>query len=402
MHDASSSTPTTTMYQGPTETSATALLPEEIAAYPEVSGRVHASVIFRAAHGRLSPHLQHEFRYVLSRHRAFLERRTTTVANTFSDRDGNVKLKMRLADGAAVETVVLVDRKPGVHGAEDVRKTLCVSSQVGCAIGCTFCKTGRLGFHRNLTTEEIVEQLVAARERFGAITNIVFMGMGEPLLNTDNVLAAVRIFAHPHGPAVAPKRITVSTCGIPSAIDRLASEPALESRPTAPPRLAVSLVSAQPELRAELMPGATQAAAGRAISGSVGAHATAGTAGQAAGRSVASRGFEALEAALGRYLEYTGRHLTLEFPLFSGVNDTRAESTALCRFLARLPRRDRVDVNVIPWNHIEGLPFSSPSAHTVYEFTGRLVEAGYTVTGRHPRGRGIGAACGQLGETTIR
>jgi 23S rRNA (adenine2503-C2)-methyltransferase len=252
-------------------------------------------------------------------------------------------------------------------------------------MGCTFCRTAGMGFHRNLTSGEIVEQHLAVTERFGRPTNIVFMGMGEPLLNSEAVFDAASVFAHPLGPALPFKRITISTCGIPEGIERLAQASFLDSHGGARPRLAVSLLTAEPALRAELMPGATRAA------GSMRPARTTGAAGHR--RSAMS----SLARALSRYQEKTGRSITIEVPLLGGINDSTNDAAALCAFLDRLPRPDRVDVNLIRWNPVEGLPFHPPLPDAVAAFAGCVIAAGYPVTGRYPRGRSIAAACGQLG-----
>jgi 23S rRNA (adenine2503-C2)-methyltransferase len=369
-----------------------ARLPEEIVTAEGVPGRVHARVLFQAAHNRLRAGEAQQFRRLLAAHRSLLHRRNAEVQRTVRDHAGNVKLKLRFADGAAVETVVLLDPGSGAGpgagpgtGRRQPRRTLCLSTQVGCSMGCGFCRTGGLGLQRNLTTEEIVEQYLAARERLGPLSNIVFMGMGEPLLNTRAVFAAARIFAHPHGPEIPFKRITVSTCGIPAGIDRLTSESFLAHLPGARPRLAVSLVTADPVLRARLMPGATRIAGGVATA--------------APPADIAIAALENLRAAVARYLERTGRPVTFEVPLLAGVNDGGDAAAAVCRFLDSLPRSDRCDVNLIPWNRVEGVSFTPPTDAAVSAFAARILAGGYPVTGRFPRGRSIAAACGQLGET---
>jgi 23S rRNA (adenine2503-C2)-methyltransferase len=361
-----------------------ARLPEEIVTAESVPGPVHARVLFQAAHNRLCGVEARQFRRLLDAHRNLLHGRNAEVERTIRDPAGNVKLMLRLGDGVAVETVVLTDAAAPGRGPEpgpphrQPRRTLCLSTQVGCSMGCRFCRTGRLGLRRNLTTEEIVEQYLAARERLGPLSNIVFMGMGEPLLNTGAVFSAARIFAHPHGPEIPFKRITISTCGIPEGIERLASESFLAQLPGARPRLAVSLVTTDPMLRARLMPGATKLAGG------------------AAGAAAA---LENLRTAVARYLERTGRPVTFEVPLLAGVNDGEEDAAAVCRFVDSLPRRDRCDVNLIPWNRVEGVPFEPPTETAVSAFAARILAGGYPVTGRFPRGGSIAAACGQLGES---
>ncbi len=160
---------------------------------------------------------------------------TSRVDTRSESEDGSVKLRIRLHDGAAIEAMSLQDGRG--------RRTACLSTQAGCGMGCAFCRTGLMGLARNLAAHEIVEQLLHLRREVGDVGNIVFMGMGEPLLNLDAVAAAVGVFSHADGPAMSLRRITVSTCGIVDGIRRLAEEgPAV--------RLAVSLVSAVPETRA--------------------------------------------------------------------------------------------------------------------------------------------------------
>lgn len=363
-----------------------ARLPEELATAATVPGPVHARVLFQAAHNRLRPGDARQFRRLLDAHRALLHARGAEVERTIRDHSGNVKLKLRFSDGVAVETVVLTDPAAPGRGSRAAaprhkpRRTLCLSTQAGCSMGCRFCRTGRLGLRRNLSTEEIVEQYLAARERLGPVSNIVFMGMGEPLLNAEAVFAAARVFAHPQGPEIPFKRITISTCGVPAGIDRLASERFLDRLPGARPRLAVSLVTADPMLRSRLMPGATRLAAG--------AHSAA----------AATVALENLHAAVARYLTRTARPVTFEVPLLGGVNDSATDAAAVCSFLDTLPRRDRCDVNLIPWNRVAGVPFEPPAEAAVSAFAARILAGGYPVTGRFPRGRSIAAACGQLGE----
>ena len=340
-----------------------ALLPSESAQLPGVPGPHHAAVLFEAAHNRLSAHQGREFRRLLEQHRQGLEARPGTVEQTFGDQAGNVKLKLGLSDGAAVETVLLHDRPPGRGPA---RRTVCISSQVGCPIGCRFCRTGTRGLARSLTQQEIIGQYLAVVDRFGAVSNVVFMGMGEPLLNTEAVFGAASVLAHPRGPAIPFKRITISTCGIPAGIERLGSHHFLDEFPGARPRLAVSLVTADRGLRAELVPGTR---------------------------------LDAVRAAVARYLGVTGRPVTMEVTLLGGVNDSPAHAAGIAELIRGLPRADRVDVNLIPWNRVAGLPYRPPTTASVDAFAGELVSRGVAVTGRYPRGRSIAAACGQLGTT---
>ncbi len=388
-----------------------ARLPEEIATAATVPGPVHARVLFQAAHNRLRPGDARQFRRLLDAHRPLLHARGAEVERTIRDHSGNVKLKLRFSDGVAVETVVLTDPAAPGRGSRAAaphhkpRRTLCLSTQAGCSMGCRFCRTGRLGLRRNLSSEEIVEQYLAARERLGPVSNIVFMGMGEPLLNTEAVFAAACVFAHPQGPEIPFKRITISTCGVPTGIARLASESFLERLPGARPRLAVSLVTADPILRSRLMPGATRLAGGAHSATAAGARGGRGRRGTPATAeaapppaNVATEALENLHAAVARYLTRTGRPVTFEVPLLGGVNDSATDAATVCSFFDTLPRRDRCDVNLIPWNRVAGVPFEPPAETAVSTFAARILAGGYPVTGRFPRGRSIAAACGQLGE----
>jgi 23S rRNA (adenine2503-C2)-methyltransferase len=370
--------------------------PEEIAALPGVPGTAHARALSKAAHDRLPPQLTRQYARVLDAHREALIARNAVVQRSFRDSGGTVKLALRYPDGARVETVLLSNGETGAP-----RRTLCLSSQVGCPMGCLFCHTGRLGFQRNLTRGEIIEQYLAARDRFGPASNIVFMGMGEPLLNADAVFAAAAVFAHPHGPEIPFKRITISTCGIPAGIRRLAAATFLGAGPGARPRLAVSLVTADAALRARLLPGATRIAAGASIGGLPAPGPPAPAAGAPAAEAPAdppAAALTALRSALAHYLHETARPLTIEIPLLGGVNDRPRDAAALCAFLDDLPRGEKIDVNLIRWNKVAGGHFAPPTEAAVDAFAARVISGGYPVTGRFPRGRSIAAACGQLGD----
>jgi 23S rRNA (adenine2503-C2)-methyltransferase len=278
--------------------------------------------------------------------------RSSAVSQVLSDPDGTIKLQITLSDGLAVETVLLTDR-------ED-RKTACVSCQVGCAMNCAFCQTGHLGFARNLTAAEIVEQFLFLEEHAGPLDNIVFMGMGEPMMNLDAIRKAVAILTSPDGRALSPRRITLSTSGIIKGIYDLADNgPAL--------RLAVSLTTADPELRSTLMP------------------VTAGNP------------LPELRAAIAYYSEKTGKRVTLEAALLSGKNTGDTSARNMIDFTRGLD----VHINLIPWNPVGGLPFTEPSAAECAGFVRKLENAGLNVTLRTRRGQKIGGACGQLGKTLV-
>jgi len=271
------------------------------------------------------------------------------VATAARAKDGTVKAVLDLPGGGRVEAVAM----PG-----DDHDTFCLSSQVGCAFGCAFCMTGRLGFERHLSSGEIVGQVATLREATGlgrGVLNLVLMGMGEPLHNLDAVLPALAVLVHEQGFGIPPRRITVSTVGLPGGIRRLAAE-------GPPVRLAVSLVSARQATRERLMP--------------------------AARRYPLDELAEAIRA-----FGAGGRHRpTLEVVLLRDVNDSPAEIHELARFA----RRTGSKVNLIEFNPVSGLPFA-PSPEDRIERALRILSgAGVVATVRRSRGRDAAAACGQL------
>lgn len=271
------------------------------------------------------------------------------IASEQASPDGTEKLLIRLPDGGEIECVLLRD------GA---RRSICVSSQVGCAMGCAFCASGLDGVERNLTRGEILEQMLRLQRRLPddeRLSHIVMMGMGEPLANLDRVLAALDVARSPDGLGISPRRITISTVGLPAAIDRL-------SKHQVPFNLAVSLHAPNDELRSELVP----------VNRKVGL-------------------LPVLEAA-DRYFESSGRRLTFEYVLLGNVNDDAASA----RQLAQLMRRRPVLVNVIPYNPVEGLPYTTPSPARIQQFREILESAGVNVQFRQRKGSEIDAACGQL------
>lgn len=274
-------------------------------------------------------------------------------------KDQTVKALMQLPSGRKIETVLIpsLDSDGNAH-----RLTVCVSSQVGCAMGCTFCATGRMGFQENLTCGQIVDQVSSMREiaheRFGRdISNVVFMGMGEPLLNYNAVLASLEILTHPDAIRLSPKRITVSTVGLARRIRDLAND--------APKiGLAVSLHAPDESKRSSIMP---------------------------INRSEATD-LAALESAMKYHTTTTGRRLTFEYCLFRGFNDSDSDARAL----ARLCHRVRAKVNLIMYNSVPGIDFERTSEARLNEFMAHLSARGVTVTVRRSRGADIAAACGQL------
>jgi 23S rRNA (adenine2503-C2)-methyltransferase len=274
---------------------------------------------------------------------------TPSVARRDISEDGTEKFLLTLQDGRQVESV-FIPRTP--------HQTFCVSTQVGCAMGCAFCLTATMGLARNLTAGEIVGQvrvLAGALRLRDSRFNVVFMGMGEPLHNYDATMAAVRILADDHGFAVHPRRITVSTVGLVPAIERLAGEDVM-------PRLAVSLHAPTDAQRAALVP--------------------------------VNRKYPIAEIieACRRFPPARRGRITFEYVLLAGVNDATDDA----RRLAALVQDLRVKVNLIPLNPAAGIPFERPSDERIDAFGRALAERGVTVMVRRSRGRDIRAACGQL------
>jgi 23S rRNA (adenine2503-C2)-methyltransferase len=294
--------------------------------------------------------------------------RKSAVSKTLKDKDGTVKLRLALEDGDAIETVLLrTDAASG--GAENSvsksRYTACLSTQAGCPVGCVFCKTGALGFKRNLDAAEIIEQFLylsdIARKEGQKISNIVIMGMGEPLLNLNNLRLSLDILGDSRGVHISRRKITVSTSGAAGGILEMA-----EHGPEA--ELALSLTSAREALRNRLMPGAQ------------------------------NDPLAEIKKALRVYREKQGRRITVEMVLLKGINTTEEEAASLAAFAKDLGAL----VNLIPWNPVEGLsfegkPLQTPEEAEIGQFQAMLEQRGIHVTRRYRRGRGIGGACGQLG-----
>jgi 23S rRNA (adenine2503-C2)-methyltransferase len=263
--------------------------------------------------------------------------------------DGTIKYLFRLDDGATVESVYI---------PEERRRTICISTQAGCPLKCAFCLTGISGYKRNLKPWEILGQVatvMAEAPREQKAWNIVVMGMGEPLLNYDNTVAALRVLMDPDGFAVAAKKLTLSTVGILPALEKLMQEPVR-------PNLAISLHAPTKELRRELMP----------IEERYDIH-------------------DVIEAAQ-RYPIPRGGAVTYEYVLLGGVNDRPAHARALARLLGG----GKGKVNLIPLNPAPEIPFEPPTRAAVDEFCRILSEARVPVSVRRPRGQDILAACGQL------
>ncbi|MCS6851986.1 MAG: 23S rRNA (adenine(2503)-C(2))-methyltransferase RlmN [Gemmataceae bacterium] len=273
----------------------------------------------------------------------------TQVAAQTQARDGTRKLLLRLRDGRHIECVLIPERD---------RRTACVSTQVGCGMGCVFCASGLGGVARNLTSGEILEQLIRLRNltpRDERLTNIVVMGMGEPLANLDNLVAALEVACVPAGLGISARHVTVSTVGLPTKIRQLA---ALGK----PYHLAVSLHAPNDALRTQIVP------------------------------TNARIGLAAILAAADDFFACTGRRVTYEYVLLGGVNDAPTHA----RELARLLGRRIAHVNLIPYNEVAGLPYRQPTAQAVATFVAELRRAGLNVKVRKRKGADIDAACGQL------
>jgi len=275
-----------------------------------------------------------------------------SILKKLTDKDGTIKYVFALGDGSQIETVLLMDGS---------RKTLCVSTQVGCALGCTFCATAKLGFSRNLTAGEIVDQVNTVQKDSGRISNVVYMGMGEPLLNYNAVLKSVRILNHPTGKNIGIRHLTISTCGIAPAIKKLADE-------DVQPRLAVSLNAPTDELRTQLMP----------IN--------------------AKYPIADLLKAVRLYQKKTRQRVTFEYVLMKGLNDSAEHARMLIKLLSGLMQ----NVNLIEHNPHPGCGFVGSSSTRIKQFASILDSAGIETTVRYRMGRGIKAACGQLGAECLR
>jgi len=274
---------------------------------------------------------------------------TPTIARRETSIDGTEKFLLRLADGRQIESVFIPDT-PAM--------TFCLSTQVGCAMACAFCLTGKMGLVRNLAAAEIVGQvrvLAGALNMRDARFNIVLMGMGEPLHNYDETMKALRILADEHGFAISPRRITLSTVGLLPALERLANEPVM-------PNLAISLHAPTDLQRGELVP----------INRKYGVS-------------------EIIEACKRFPLKKRSR-ITFEYVLLAGVNDSPQDARRLARLVAGVKSK----VNLIPLNAAAGIPFERPSDEAIDRFARIVSEHGVDVSVRKSRGRDIRAACGQL------
>ncbi len=271
------------------------------------------------------------------------------IVETQSD-DGVTKFTARLADGGIVESVLV----PMFN-----HTTVCVSSQVGCRMGCLFCETGRMGFSRNLAVHEIVGQVLLAKWHFNApVRNIVFMGMGEPMDNYDAVIQAIHVLADQRGINISPKRVTLSTVGLLTPLKRYLENP-IEGL-----KLSISLNAVDDQLRSRLMP--------------INQH----------------HSLDDLCRLLKTVPHKAKEGLMFGYVLFSGINDSKSQALELARFAHQFPN---VRVNLIPYNPIRDTPFSAASPERVEQFRQWLIAEKVFVRKRVSKGADIMAACGQLG-----
>ena len=314
--------------------------------------RFHARQIFRWIHKRgvpdfaLMSDLGRELRVQLDREFRIA---TPAVVRTERSEDGTTKFLLRLADGKQIEAVYIPDTPA---------QTFCVSTQVGCAMKCAFCLTGKMGIDRNLSAGEIAGQVRVLARELGMLDkrfNIVLMGMGEPLHNYEATMKGLRILADDLGMGVSPRRVTLSTVGVLPALERLATEPLM-------PNLAISLHSTTEDQRDMLVPINRK------------------------------YGLKELLDACRRFPLKRRERITFEYVLLNEVNDTPEDARRLAKLLSGI----RGKVNLLPLNEAAGIPFTRPSDARVNTFARILSERGVTVSVRKSRGRDIRAACGQL------
>jgi 23S rRNA (adenine2503-C2)-methyltransferase len=274
------------------------------------------------------------------------------VAEVQTSADGTRKLRLVTRDGQSIESVIIPDGE---------KTTQCISSQVGCAVDCQFCATAKMGLKRNLDAGEIVDQVYLARRLLADVdpgrrlTNLVYMGMGEPLHNYDNMVKSLRILTHDKGAGLGMRRITVSTAGLVPKLEKLGHEDVR-------PNLAVSLNAANDEIRDEIMPINRKWNIGKLLS------------------------------ALRAYPLEQRRRITFEYVLLAGVNDSLRDAAQLSKLLRGL----KCKVNIIPWNPHPEAPYQRPAPEVIEAFQNECKRLGLPTYLRTPRGDDIDAACGQL------
>lgn len=270
----------------------------------------------------------------------------------FSDPDGTKKYLFELGDSTRIETVELFD---------DERRTLCISTQVGCRMGCQFCATARLHFTRNLTAGEIVDQVIQIEKAGGRINNVVYMGMGEPFDNYHEVIKSVRMLNSAAGKNIGIRHITISTAGIIPGIEDLANEGMQV-------RLAISLHAVRDHIREKIM------------------------------RISKKYPLAPMLAAVREYQAKTKRRVTFEYVMINGVNDSAADARALSKLIMGI----KANINLIEYNPHDGCDFAPSDRITIKAFAQILSDAGWEVATRFKRGQHIKAACGQLGATWLK
>jgi 23S rRNA (adenine2503-C2)-methyltransferase len=273
------------------------------------------------------------------------------IADKLTDEDGTTKYLFELSDGRRIETVLLLDGK---------RKTLCVSTQVGCAMDCRFCATAKIGFERNLSAGEIVDQVNTVTKDAGRINNVVYMGMGEPLNNYKAVIKSLDILNHPKGKNIGIRHITVSTCGIVQGVKKLACE-------DIHPRLAVSLNAPTDDVRTRLMPINKKYP------------------------------ISELMKAVRFYQNRTHQRVTFEYVMIKGLNDSKDQAALLVKLLKGIA----CNVNLIEHNPHPHCKYVGSGGESIRRFASVLENAGIETVVRFKMGRGIRAACGQLGADWI-
>jgi 23S rRNA (adenine2503-C2)-methyltransferase len=326
----------------------------------ELGGKAYlAKYIFSFIHAQdarsiddITP-LSKDFRQKLKDAGFYISRLKTV--EKFIDPDGTIKYLFELPDGIRIESVLLTNDGPGS------RKTLCISCQAGCRMGCDFCATAKIGFSRNLTAAEIADQVNIICEDSGKINNVVYMGMGEPLDNYDNVIDSVKIINHHAGKFIGQRHITVSTCGITKGIDRLSEETIL-------PRLAISLHASNDKLRKKLMPIANKYP------------------------------LKELLSCLKAYQLKTKKRITFEYCMIKHLNDTSSHARELTKLLCEL----KASVNLIEYNTHPNCDLCPSNKIVIQKFQDILMKSGIETVIRFKRGQKIKAACGQLGATWLK
>ena len=334
-----------------THTYFTGMFPDEISNFisdqPPFRGKQIFSWIYKGA--RVFEEMSNLPKQLRTRLKSYTSLFSSKTIDTVTDKqDGTKKNLIQLKDGNTVESVLLSDGKE--------RLTACISTQVGCAMGCSFCQTGQAGFIRNLETYEIIEQyLLLSHDIQTDISNIVYMGMGEPLLNYDNVIKSVNVLAHPDGRAMSTRRITISTCGIPHKIKQLAEEPIQT-------KLALSLSTADSKLRKNLMP------------------------------ITEKYSLKDVKDSLIYFQQIKNKRITLEMVLLGEENTRNKDIEALKEFTSGL----KVLVNIIPWNPTAAINHKGPTEAEIKQVSAKLDEYKIPYTIRRHKGRNVDGACGQL------